>query len=493
MIKTSSTTHLDKGTKTLPHMFERMKSRTQLQARLFALVRNKDTRREPSPLPYEEKIRRDRVKRKPSDMNAKYRQLSELMKTGEREKIRKILDVLLNYQKLRRDTSPESLVFVPRLSLEALGIVIKDSLELGLPMEQCRKMLLIGNDTHILGQYEDYNVLAQALHEFVCDAASRGVDRYYLLYILEVSQIAQSMDTFDRRTKIVGDVVCEAMKRGVNRSKWISILRLSGFHVKPETFERDVLTPFLGDAMAAKIDSNLCVQLIRVVHYDMAKVFEMENKYKEDSLDKRYDEVYKRLEKAARKLGMLKHAETLYDLESSSVNMIASRALRDRVNPLIPVLFLRLHRYKFCPEDDIDTFEIEKPFQPEVKEDGEEKKYSSQIYGEYLHKLSKSCPDAIERLQLENCDLVDLSDVKLRDLLELGLESGSFTLRECRELVKSRGIPLSDDTIRTSVTRALELKESQRELSHTILRLARLSSLVGMLLLLLFLYLMWKR
>ena len=97
----------------------------------------------------------------------------------------------------------------------------------------------------------------------------------------------------------------------------------------------------------------------------------------------------------------------------------------------------------------------------------------------FLRKLIKSCPNAIEILELENCDLVDLSDVKLRDLLELGLKSGSFTLRECRELVKSRGIPLSDDTIRTSVSRALELKESQRELAHTILRLARCSSLVS--------------
>ena len=183
MIKTSSTTHLHKGAKTLPHMFERMKSRTQLQARLFTLVRKKETRREPSPLPYEEKIRRDRVKRKPSDMNAKYRQLCELMKTGERENIRKILDVLLNYQKLRRDTSPE-LIFIPKLTLEALGVVIKDSLELGLPMEQCRVMLSLGSDTHIAGQYEDYNVLTQALHEFVCDAASKGVDRYYCLYVM---------------------------------------------------------------------------------------------------------------------------------------------------------------------------------------------------------------------------------------------------------------------------------------------------------------------
>ena len=44
MIKTSSTTHLHKGAKTLPHMFERMKSRTQLQARL-TLVRKKETTR----------------------------------------------------------------------------------------------------------------------------------------------------------------------------------------------------------------------------------------------------------------------------------------------------------------------------------------------------------------------------------------------------------------------------------------------------------------
>ena len=184
MIKTSSTTHLHKGAKTLPHMFERMKSRTQLQDRLFSLVRSQDTRFvESSPLPVEEKIRRDRVKRKRSDMNAKYRQLCELMKTGERENIRKILDVLLNYQKLTRVES-QDLIFVPKLTLEALGVVIKDSLELGLPMEQCRAMLSLGMDTQIVGQYEDYNVLTQALHEFVCDAASKGVDRYYCLYVL---------------------------------------------------------------------------------------------------------------------------------------------------------------------------------------------------------------------------------------------------------------------------------------------------------------------
>jgi len=255
-------------------------------------------------------------------MNEKYHQLSDMMKTEERENIRKILDVLLNYQKLRRDTSPENLVFVPKLTAEALGIVIKDALELGLPMEQCRTMLLMGSDTYINGPYEDYNVLTQALHQFVCEASERGVDKYYCLYILEISQIASSIDSFDRRTNIVGDVVCEAMRRGVNRTKCTSILRLSGFHVTPETFERDALVPFVRDAIAAKIDSNLLVQLIRVTHYDMAKVFELEDKYKSDSEDKKFNAVLLQLETAARKLGKLKHDQTLYDLESSTVRLL---------------------------------------------------------------------------------------------------------------------------------------------------------------------------
>ena len=117
------------------------------------------------------------------------------------------------------------------------------------------------------------------------------------------------------------------------------------------------------------------------------------------------------------------------------------------------------------------------PYVP-LFEQVQHKKYSSQIFAEYLCKLTKCKSNAIKTLGLENCQLVDISDSKLRDLLELGLESGSCTLKECRELVKSRGIPLVDDLIRESVHRALELRESQREHAHNILRLARMSSLV---------------